>query len=224
MSTGNAKFIFHASLSRQACAQCQRPLTNCICRWIKPIANLVEVLILQHPMEVNNAKGSARLLDLCLQASQIIIGENFAADELLSVLHAPSCQNPGSYALQPVLLYPDTGENQAIDLVTSTETRFQENQDPRGLRLVILDATWRKSRKMLYLNPVLQTLPRLSLTAMPASHYRIRKAHKPDQLSSLEASTYALMRLENDEEKYLPLLEAFDGFVEQQMQFMPPRK
>lgn len=86
---------------------------------------------------------------------------------------------------------------------------------------MIIDATWRKSRKMLYLNPLLQTLPRLSLEQMPASHYRIRKAHKPDQLSSLEACAYALMRLENDEHKYRCLLQAFDGFVDQQLGSIP---
>ncbi|MFZ6688345.1 tRNA-uridine aminocarboxypropyltransferase [Undibacterium sp. SXout11W] len=224
MSAGDPKTTILSSQSRLICPQCQRPLTNCICHWVKPIANQAEVLILQHPLEVSNAKGSVRLLDLCLQSSQIIIGERFAAGELLRALHAPPLCNPGSEALQPVLLYPDTDESQAIDLITTAAPQFEESPDPDGVRLVILDATWRKSRKMLYLNPVLQTLPRLSLTAMPASHYRIRKAHKPDQLSSLEASTYALMRLESDEEKYLPLLEAFDGFVEQQMQFMPPRK
>ncbi len=224
MSAGDPKTTILSNQSRLACAQCQRPLTNCICHWVKPIANQAEVLILQHPLEVNNAKGSVRLLDLCLQSSQIIIGERFAAAELLHALHAPPLRNPGSEALQPVLLYPDTDQNQATDLITTVLPPLEESPHPDGIRLVILDATWRKSRKMLYLNPVLQTLPRLSLTSMPASHYRIRKAHKPDQLSSLEASAYALMRLENNEEKFLPLLQAFDGFVAQQMQFMPPRK
>ena len=35
--------------------------------------------------------------------------------------------------------------------------------DPSRLRLIVLDGTWRKSRKMLYRNPLLQQLPRLSL-------------------------------------------------------------
>ncbi|MFZ6863593.1 tRNA-uridine aminocarboxypropyltransferase [Undibacterium sp. Ji67W] len=224
MFAGDAKKAILSSQSRPTCTQCQRPLTNCICQWVKPIANQTEVLILQHPLEVNNAKGSARLLDLCLQSSQIITGEEFVTDELLSALHAPPLRNPYSKSLQAVLLYPDTNENQAADLITTALPTLQENPAPDGVRLVILDATWRKSRKMLYLNPVLQTLPRLSLTSMPPSHYRIRKAHKPDQLSSLEATAYALMRLESDEDKFLPLLQAFDGFVEQQMQYIPTRK
>ena len=108
---------------------------------------------------------------------------------------------------QPLLLYPD---NVGAALLSPASV-------PSGLqRLVILDATWRKSRKMLHLNPLLQQLPRLSLQDPPASHYRIRKAHRPEQLSTLEATCHALAQLEQDHGKYLPLLQAFDGFVAQQ--------
>jgi DTW domain-containing protein len=79
-----------------------------------------------------------------------------------------------------------------------------------------LDGTWRKSRKMLYLNPLLQQLPRLALRDLPPSSYRIRKAHKPDQLSTLEATCAALAQLESDAGRFAPLLRAFDGFVAQQ--------
>jgi DTW domain-containing protein YfiP len=88
-------------------------------------------------------------------------------------------------------------------------------QRPDQLRLVVLDATWRKSRKMLYLNRALQRLPRLPLREVPASHYLIRKAHAPDQLSTLEATAYALAQLENDAQKFAPLIASFDGFVAQ---------
>jgi DTW domain-containing protein YfiP len=83
---------------------------------------------------------------------------------------------------------------------------------------VLLDATWRKSRKMLYLNPSLHRLPRLALRDLPPSAYRIRKAHAPDQLSSLEAAAHALSQLENRPEHYRALFDGFDGFVEQQSQ------
>jgi DTW domain-containing protein YfiP len=94
---------------------------------------------------------------------------------------------------------------------------------PSSLRLVVLDGTWRKSRKMLHLNPVLQSLPRLSLQGLPPSSYRIRKAHRPSQLSTLEATCLALMQLEGDAEKFQALLTAFDGFVAQQMSYRPSR-
>jgi DTW domain-containing protein YfiP len=70
---------------------------------------------------------------------------------------------------------------------------------------------------MLVLNPLLQQLPRLALQQMPASNYRIRRAHKSDQLSTLEAICAALAQLEGGAGKFQPLLAAFDGFVAQQL-------
>jgi DTW domain-containing protein YfiP len=84
----------------------------------------------------------------------------------------------------------------------------------------VLDATWRKSRKMLHLNPGLQTLPRLALEDVPASAYRIRKAHAPHQLSTLEAVAHALVQLEG-EQVAASLLGSFDAFVAHQAAFAP---
>jgi DTW domain-containing protein YfiP len=186
---------------RAACATCLRPQPTCICQWIAPVDTDVAVLILQHPLEVANAKGSARLLHLSLPGSVLLAGETFDHDALQSLLHEGG--------RTPVLLYPDTADAAASAL---DPARLAE---PSSLRLVVLDGTWRKSRKMLHLNPLLQTLPRLALQGMPESHYRIRKAHAPDQLSTLEATAYALMRLQAPE-RVEPLLAAFDGFVAQQ--------
>ena len=182
---------------RALCPTCLRPQASCICRWIAPAFTRVSLLILQHRLEVHHAKGSGRLLHLCLPGSVLVAGEQFEPAALAALLHEGG--------RQPVLLYPGAADDPAV-LATP----------PQGLRLVVLDATWRKSRKMLHLNPALAALPRLSLRAMPPSHYRIRKAHGPDQLSSLEAAAYGLMRLEQDHAALAGLLDAFDGFVEQQ--------
>jgi DTW domain-containing protein YfiP len=74
---------------------------------------------------------------------------------------------------------------------------------------------------MLHLNPALRCLPRLALRDMPASNYRIRKAHAPDQLSTLEASAHALGQVAGDMALVAPLFGAFDGFVQQQAAFVP---
>jgi DTW domain-containing protein YfiP len=173
----------------------------------------VDVLILQHPSEADNAKGSARLLHLSLQGSRLVTGEVFGEQELRALLHAPF---GGSESTRhPVLLYPDTSGDNTLQ-ITPPPLDEELLHTPAQLRLVVLDATWRKSRKMLYLNPLLQTLPRLPLHHPPASRYLIRKAHRPGQLSTLEATCYALMQLEKNNGRYQPLLAAFDGFVVQQ--------
>lgn len=203
---------------RAICTRCMRPQQTCICHWITPTAHAVEVLILQHPLEVANAKGSARLLHLSLPYSQLIVGETFAEQALHELLHAPfpHQQERQVSPQQTILLYPPTPDIAATGMQHAPLLDTTALQYPEKIRLVILDGTWRKSRKMLYVNPLLQALPRLPLQHMPASQYTIRKAHAPDQLSTLEATCYALMQLERDEEKYQPLLKAFGGFVIQQ--------
>lgn len=199
---------------RPFCARCMRAQVACICEWIRPLAPLPEVLILQHPLEVRQAKGSARLLHLSLAASQMQTGEVFEQTYLHSCVHVP-----GKTA---ILLYPEWNAAQDSGMYQPESLAPKYLENPAQCRLIVLDGTWRKSRKMLHLNPLLQSLPRLALSDMPASHYRIRKAHRPDQLSTLEAVCYALMQLEKNSEKYMPLLNAFDGFVEQLMRRSRP--
>jgi len=195
---------------RAVCAVCLRPQQACICRWVAAVPNRVEVLILQHPMEVANAKGSARLLHLSLSHSRLEVGEQFEPEVLQGWL-AGERRN--------VLLYPETAGEGALGLSPPRAFDPVWLGEPQRLRLVVLDGTWRKSRKMLYLNPLLQQLPRLPLRDTPPSHYLIRKAHLPDQLSTLEATTYALAQLEGDEARFAPLIEALDGFVAQQASY-----
>ncbi|MDP3669035.1 MAG: tRNA-uridine aminocarboxypropyltransferase [Telluria sp.] len=209
----------HASnTKRLTCATCLRPHSTCICRWITPTAHAVEVLILQHPLEAANAKGSARLLHLSLPHSRLVTGEGFAEQELQALLTAPL--KPDSAAQRPkqvILLYPDTPDDAALGMSAPSVLAPDLLRGPPKLRLIVLDGTWRKSRKMLYRNPLLQRLPRLPLRDMPASHYLIRNTHRPDQLSTLEATCAALMQLEGGVEQFQPLLDAFDGFVAQQL-------
>ncbi|MGB6054186.1 MAG: tRNA-uridine aminocarboxypropyltransferase, partial [Burkholderiaceae bacterium] len=155
----------HAAAPRRLlCARCRRPQSACICRWITPVANRVPVLILQHPLEAGQAKNSASLLHLSLANGRVEIGERFDQQRLQALL------GPGS-----VLLYP-------ADAAADSPAPALPLADPRQLQLVVLDATWRKSRKMLHQNPLLRQLPRLALAAPPPSHYhRIRRAHAPHQ-------------------------------------------
>ncbi|WP_075792506.1 tRNA-uridine aminocarboxypropyltransferase [Massilia putida] len=187
---------------RATCAACLRAQSACICHWVRPLSSRADLLILQHPLEVRNAKNSARLLHLCLSGSRLEVGEAFDASGLRALLHADG--------RVPVLLYPSTPGSAPPVLDGGSMSQ------PERLRLVVLDATWRKSRKMLHVNPELQGLPRLALHDVPVSAYRIRKAHASHQLSTLEAAALALAQLEGDADRYRPLLQAFDGFVQQQ--------
>ena len=189
------------SSQRLLCPHCERPLKACLCAWIAPTANETPLLILQHPLEVRQAKGSARLLQLSLRHGQTQVGERFDQAALQAWLNPPHLE-----PRQTVLLYPAHADLPAPS-VSACEL------EPAHTRLVVLDGTWRKSLRMLHINPLLQALPRLALQPDAPSRYLIRKAHRPDQLSTLEASCLALAQLEQAPARYAPLLAAFDAFV-----------
>jgi len=203
---------------RPVCEFCLRPVKTCICKHIQLVENRVSLIILQHPQEVFEAKNSARLLHLCLKNSQIYIGEDFGDTFFQEII------SPDSYDL---LLYPDTPKEKSPRINSPPGTNpkipnIDDYLDKLGsIRLWVLDATWRKSRKMLYMNPALQAMPRLGLQDCAPSIYKIRKAHNENQLSTLEASCYALQKLEHDRVDYSPIIKAFAAFVAERQTFLP---
>jgi DTW domain-containing protein len=223
------------------CPRCLRAQSTCICQWITPTHHQVEVLILQHPMELHEAKGSARLLHLSLPRSRMVTGETLDERQLQSWLTEPFPDDALPTSAQSVqqdtrlrhavLLYPSPcdalsavqpelirGLAQASTSAARMKTvDINTLPDASPMRLVVLDGTWRKTRKMLHLNPLLQQLPRLALSNLPAPRYQIRKAQQSHQLSTLEATSAALAQLEGSEASLTPLLTAFDGFVAQQL-------
>lgn len=187
---------------RPTCPHCLRPQKTCICALARPQPSQVEVIILQHPQEVTHAKGSARLLHLCLPNSQLLVGEVFEQEQLAAMQGTDK---------QDFLLYPAANGETAT--VTTSITC------PEKIRLWLLDATWRKSRAMLQQNPFLQQMPKLALHTLPTNRYQIRKAHAPHQLSSLQACVQALSEIEAEPAKYDGVLQAFDALLAQWLGF-----
>lgn len=198
---------------RPRCPDCDRPRRTCLCDLVVPTPNRVDVLVLQHPLEVAQAKGSARLLQRSLARCQLSTGELFPADTLRDRLVADGRRS--------LLLYPDTPD---IPTLSHTEETVDNllSTGPDTLRLVVLDGTWRKSLKMLHLNAPLQTLPRLSLRDVPRRRYaELRKSRGEAQLSTLEAVCLALGSLEEASARYAPLLCAFERLVDRLLAFSP---
>ncbi|MBH9578241.1 tRNA-uridine aminocarboxypropyltransferase [Inhella proteolytica] len=156
---------------RSRCARCLR--ARCLCALLPeaPLAHQVELVILQHPLEQHEVKGTARLLALALARCELRVGEQFS-------------QPPNPEGRTEALLYP--GEPAAAPPGTA----------PQHLRLYVLDGTWRKSRLLLHRHPWLAALPRVNLAAAAPSAYTVRKAHAAHQLSTLEACAAALQQLE----------------------------
>jgi len=169
-----------------------------LCALAQPTAHRTEVLVLQHPHEQRQAKNSVALLRLSLAHCEVVVGERFAPDALAALL-----QRPGR---DTRLLYPDVPAAPAPSAPQTTASS--------PVRLVVIDATWRKSLRMLLEHPGLAALPRLSLQPLAPSCYgAIRVARRADQISTLEAAVQALAMLEGPSFDAAPLLDAFGRFV-----------
>ncbi|MBS0506154.1 MAG: DTW domain-containing protein [Proteobacteria bacterium] len=208
-----------AGTRRPSCARCLRPAAACLCAAVRPVEAAVQVLILMHPLEQHQAKGTARLAHLCLAGSRLVVGEAFAPADLERLLQQPWCAADRLAPRRALLLYPATAPDAPCAAPPALPAQWLDT--PARLRLVVLDGSWRKSRKMLWLNPALQALPRLALQQAPASRYAIRKAHAPHQLSTLEATQQALQQLEPGNAGIARLADAMDGFMAQQQAYLP---
>jgi DTW domain-containing protein len=189
----------------RGCAQCLR--ADCICPCLVrpgiPVHTSVRLLILQHPREQREPKGSARLLHLAVAGSRLLVGERWPM--------APSDDPPpGLPNPQDVLLYPDTPGDAALPAAPA----WPGAGGGGPVRLVVLDGTWRKSRRMLYESAWLQGLPRLALQTPPPSRYGIRRARGSGQRSTFEAAVLALAQLD-PQGPWSAAWPVFDAFVAQ---------
>ncbi|MBA6293940.1 DTW domain-containing protein [Colwellia sp. MB3u-70] len=203
-------------MSRVLCQQCQRPEKACICAFTVAIDNHIPVIVLQHPSEVKQSKGTVSLLKQSLTNCEVIVGETFADSDILR-------QRLIQYADNIVLLYPS---KQALTLNFPTLTISGNNQSEGIERklseikcIIILDGTWKKAYRMFMSNSCLHNINHIVLPQGIASLYEIRKTKKDHALSSLEACCHALARLENEPKKYQNLLNSFVKFNQFQQSF-----
>ena len=164
------------------------------------VPNRTRVLVLQHPDEQKHPLNTARLAVLGLRHAQLLVGEHF-----------PQLNEIISAAASVFLLFPTNDATLAQPLVAS---------GAGGPSLLIVpDGTWRKARKIVHANPVLSTLPHLSLPMGEPSEYRVRKAREPAAVSTIEAIVRTLTILE-PEQDFQPLLTPFKVLIEQQIRAM----
>lgn len=196
--------------------------------------------MLQHPQELRQAKNSVALLRLSLAHCEVVVGERFSHEALAALLHRPGRDTyllypdvpaaPAPFVLSATQLQPSPCRSLAPGVphtqTTSTTPRtphfssassewsVQEESGGACVRLAVIDATWRKSLRMLLEHRVLAELPRLSLETPAPTRYRaIRAARLPHQVSTLEATVQALALLEGPSFDGTPLLDAFGRFV-----------
>lgn len=193
-------------MKRKICSNCDKAIKACICQSIKKIDSDIQIIILQHPSEVKNAIGTARILNLSLPNCHIIVGENFTEnDELNSYLNDSE--------RQCYLLYPSENSINIAELELTA--------NPHKSTYIILDGTWRKAFKMYQSSANLHALQAVRYDSCLVSRYTIRSTSVAGGLSTVEAGHLLLSTLDNDNEKYQPLLDTFEYMINFQIAAMP---
>lgn len=176
----------------------------CLCGRIEKQANQVRLIVLQHPDEASNKKATAIIAELGLQQYQLWQGEDFTQHVGLSCLLADKKNKVG-------VLYPPEGAELLVEgLPARAEIEY----------LIVIDATWRKARKIWQLNPQLHSLRVLTFANSRSSDYRIRKEPEAGFLSTVESIVYALRMLEGSPQAYQVLLDLFGEMIDFQIEQM----
>jgi len=192
-------------MKRQLCSRCERPLSVCYCHRLIPIENHWPIWILQHHREKKHAIGTAKIAMLSL-GNMLTLNDKEAAlntDFQSSIL-----------SRTPILIYPGNDAHN-LDALKAKEMNATKTRP-----LLFLDGSWRKTHKMFYLFPELRKLTKLCIHPASPSRYRIRKAPDDSAISTLEAIVHVLTKLENNHEKFAPMLKTMDWMIDKQIEHM----
>ena len=230
---------------RKQCAACERPVSMCYCAILPSLPHRWGVHIFQDRREAAHPLGTARPAVRALQHATIQTLDLARVDDYQNVMDdwlarfgsQAALIYPGPNA-QPVSALAALNAKSSNDVTLSTEAAPQEaaapptttaplkaevQRPPNGPGvLVFIDATWRRSRRILHTWPALADLPRYQLENVPPSRYRIRKAPHGEALSTLEAVAATLQALEPAAFDAAPLLQLMDAIIERQIGHIPP--
>lgn len=159
------------------CSRCWVKQEFCVCPDVKVQKVATKVVLVRHEREAQKSTGTARIAALALPSMVVLpFGDsNEGLDDTLRALK-------GAW-----LLFPSDGH-----------LRDAGPSVPAGRpsALIVLDGTWRQTRKMLKKLPSLQALPRLALPAKVGPSLRLREGPADSGCSTLEALAAALGLLE----------------------------
>ena len=182
-----------------------------MCKYTKEIDTGIKFVFLMHPKEAKRQRtGTVNLAHISLKDSEIIVGLNFAENTRLNQL----LNDPKYY---PVMMYP--GE----EACTARKEGLKEVLEGKTLLVLILDATWFCSRKMIEHNPFLLELPRISFYGDYRSIFTFKHEPRPEYISTIESCYYFIKEMQENSlvDKKInpePMMNVFKEMIKFQLQ------
>ena len=174
------------------CRACRYPASTCICNAIIPHRAPLDILIIQDDTERRHPKNTAKIVTLMLTNAQMVAAQDTThwlprLDAHCALLY------PASHAAVRVAPPTPIHSPRPAEWAEKPElhsTRVCELDTIKTL--VVLDGTWRKTKKVYLTHTALQRLPHWQLSHLPASTYH-RHTSRSQSVSTLEAIAYSLM-------------------------------
>jgi DTW domain-containing protein len=181
---------------------------------IEPFDNRIAVLILQHPQEQDRTLGTADLTVRHLRHALLKVGLSWPS--LTKILGHPV--DPHRWAI----LYLGSAKATALApgreiVVLNRKGEPESNQDAllcdiEGI--VLLDGNWSQAKALWWRNPWMLKCRRVILgPAQPSRYGRLRREPRRDGLSTIEAASMLLSRLENRPEIEAGLTASFEKML-----------
>ena len=171
------------------CKQCWLRVDFCICVCIPKVATATEIIFVRHVREAQKSTGTARIASFALPNSRVV---DFSDDASLPNEELAAMSE--GYVLFPAEPHADWPAAPVS-------------------RLIVLDGTWRQTRKMFKKLPAIHGWPRLALPGIPEPKLRLRDTSFESGRSTLEATADALKLLEGDAISN-PLHALHDEYIE----------
>ncbi len=142
-----------------------------MCDYLPPFQAHANLLLLQHPNEWRKYYSTAKLVKQAITNTSLMRGVTFHAENLQEKI----------LSHDTFLLYPgqDAVDCESVPL------------SDRSL-IIVIDGTWDEAQKIVYRNPILHPVKRISFQKPLVSTYRIRRPPKGGYLSTVESVAHLL--------------------------------
>lgn len=163
------------------CTNCRINNYFCVCDSLTPFKGITNVSLIVHVSELKLTSNSAQFVQKILpETAELFIRGKvdipFSADPILA------------RAGKPLFLFPDA-DSQELN-----EEFLQKNPGP--YHLIIPDGNWTQAKKVKKREPKFDHVPTVKLPPGLIAEYKLRKAPRPEWVSTYEAAAYALGVLE----------------------------
>jgi DTW domain-containing protein YfiP len=177
----------------EKCPNCLKSIPLCMCAHIQPAQTKLQVLILQHPQEPDEALSSARLAHLALPNSTLKIG--------LSWPNLKAALGKEAIPSRWVVLYLGSGiqgepTSSGLQFVSKKGAPIVSPPRAELDGIILLDGTWSQAKTLWWRNAWLLKVKRAILKPSQPSLYReLRKEPRKECLSTIETIAETLTSL-----------------------------